>query len=223
MAPISTHHPRLRTYAALFAIVGWCAVILQFFLSIDLALGNGKTVALGIIVYSGYFTILTNILAAFALTAVALPMHSPLGKHLHRPGVVTAIAACITIVGLTYLLVLSKIWAPQGWLWVADVTLHYVMPTAFVIFWWFAVPRGALNWKDLPSWLVFPLGYLVYVLARGAMIGLYPYPFIDVGVLGINAVLVNSLLVLLAFIAVAALLIVINNYVKPKAVSDKFN
>ena len=220
---MNTSHSRLRIYAVLFAAVGWCAVILQFFLSIDLALGNGKTVALGIIVYSGYFTILTNILAALALTAVALPMHSPLGKHLHRPGVVTAIAACITIVGLTYLLVLSKIWAPQGWLWVADVVLHYVMPTAFVIFWWFAVPRGALNWKDLPSWLVFPLGYLGYVFARGAMIGLYPYPFVDVGVLGVNAVLMNSALIALSFIVVAALLIVTNNYVKPKANSAKFS
>lgn len=94
--------------------------------------------------------------------------------------------------------------------------LHYVMPTAFMIFWWFAVPRGALRWQDLPGWLTFPVGYLVYVFACGAMIGLYPYPFVDVGVLGINAVLINSAFVALAFILVTAVLILINNYLKPE-------
>ena len=44
-------------------------------------------------------------------------------------------------------------------------------------------------------------------LVRGALIGRYPYPFIDVGALGYGRVLVNSVGVLLGFILIALILV----------------
>ena len=41
--------------------------------------------------------------------------------------------------------------------------------------------------------MVPPLLYVVYVLVRGHLTGLYPYPFIDVGALGLKYVLLNAL------------------------------
>ena len=38
------------------------------------------------------------------------------------------------------------------------------------------------------GWLAYPGVYLVYVLARGAVSGEYPYPFMDVKVLGYGGV-----------------------------------
>ena len=46
-----------------------------------------------------------------------------------------------------------------------------------------------LRWKDAVAWLAYPGVYLVYILARGAVSGLYPYPFVDVNVLGYAGVL----------------------------------
>ena len=55
------------------------------------------------------------------------------------------------------------------------------------------VPARVLCWRDVPWLLLYPLVYLVYVFARGEMVGLYPYPFIDVLVLGYGAALLNSI------------------------------
>jgi hypothetical protein len=45
-------------------------------------------------------------------------------------------------------------------------------------------PKSPLTrWHPL-RWAVLPLIYCIYALVRGRMTGTYPYPFIDVGILG---------------------------------------
>jgi len=44
--------------------------------------------------------------------------------------------------------------------------------------------------------LLYPLGYTVYIIIRGAITDLYPYPFMDAGELGYTVVFFNSLMVL---------------------------
>jgi hypothetical protein len=45
-----------------------------------------------------------------------------------------------------------------------------------------------------------PLAYFPYALARGALDGRYPYPFIDVGTLGWARVLGNAAAIAAAFL-----------------------
>jgi hypothetical protein len=47
----------------------------------------------------------------------------------------------------------------------------------------------------------------MYTLIRGAFFGFYPYPFIDVILLGYNKVLLNSFFMVLAFLFIGTLLI----------------
>ena len=47
---------------------------------------------------------------------------------------------------------------------------------------------------------------IAYAMARGAITGFYPYPFIDVPALGIARVIVNALAILAGFFAIAILL-----------------
>jgi len=56
-----------------------------------------------------------------------------------------------------------------------------------------------LRWPDAFTWLAYPGIYLVYILARGAASGLYPYPFVDVTELGYGRVFVHAGLLMLAF------------------------
>ena len=202
--------------AAIGAIVGWCALVLQFFLSIGIAQAAGRTAAWGIFQYVGFFTVLTNLLVALALTASATGWASPLWRFFRRAGVQTAIAASIVIVGLTYFFILRHVWAPTGLLLLADVLLHYVMPEVFVVHWWLRVPARALRFADVPGWWGYPIGYLVYVLVRGAVAGVYPYPFIDLATLGPARTAINAVAVLAAFTAVALLLVALGR-VKPEA------
>ncbi|MEJ7688640.1 MAG: Pr6Pr family membrane protein [Variovorax sp.] len=201
-------------FAAVAAALGWGALALQLALSIQLSLGNGRTVLWGVFMYLGFFTILTNLLAACALTAAARSRGGRLWRFFREPGVASAIAASITIVGLVYFFVLRHVWAPEGLLWLADVLLHYAMPTLFLAYWWIAVPARGLRWRGILRWWIYPLGYLIYAMVRGAAAGVYPYPFIDVGALGYGRTAVNAVGVLAGFSLVAALLVAVGR-VKP--------
>lgn len=102
---------------------------------------------------------------------------------------------------------LRQLWQPQGWQLAADVILHDAMPVLFLLYWWLAVPKTGLHWRQLPGWLLYPAGYFLYVLARGALNDWYPYPFVDVSTLGHARVLSNAMMVLLAFVVLGLMLI----------------
>jgi hypothetical protein len=206
--------PAARRLATVAACIGWATLALQLYLSIALAVTADRSVAWGLFMYLGFFTVLTNLLVALALSAAASGAAGPFWRFLRRPGVVTAIAAAIAMVGLIYHFVLRLIWDPQGLLWLADVLLHYVMPMLFLVYWWIAVPARGLRWRYIPVWWSWPLIYLAYVLLRGALAGVYPYPFIDAGNLGYARTAINAVGMLAAFTLIAALLVAIGR-VKP--------
>ncbi|MBX3131876.1 MAG: Pr6Pr family membrane protein [Gemmatimonadaceae bacterium] len=199
-----------RTLLVLAALLGWTAVLTQFVLSIRSSLAGGNSVWHGIVMYFGYFTLLTNILCAAILTAFLRGRDAPLRRFLRRPGVVTAAATSIIVVGVVYHLLLAATWNPQGIDLVVDTLLHTVNPLLFVLAWTRLVPRGAVALRDAPWWALYILGYAAYILVRGAAIGEYPYPFIDVTVLGYPTALRNAALLGLAFVALSALMVGVN-------------
>ncbi|OOG60320.1 Pr6Pr family membrane protein [Rhodanobacter sp. C03] len=203
---------RYRLFAATAALLGWFALALQLLLSIQLTIANGQGALAGIWAYVGYFTILTNVLAALALTADARAPRGAVGRFFTRPDVHTAIAMSIVIVAAIYNLMLRQLWQPQGWQIVADNTLHVVMPVLFLLYWWLAVPKATLRWPQVIHWQLYPAAYFAYVLVRGAVDHWYPYPFLDVTQLGYLRVLVDACVVLLVFVAVALLLVALGRW-----------
>lgn len=189
---------------------GWLTVGTQFFLSVRTSLNNGGSVIDGIVSYFGYFTLLTNILCAAILTAHALGGDGALRAFLRKPGVTTAAATSIIVVGVVYHLLLAATWNPQGIDLVVDTMLHTVMPVAFVLAWTRLVPRGAVSLRQTPMWSSYILVYAAYILVRGAIIGQYPYPFIDVTVLGYGIALRNAALLGVAFVALSAGMVGVN-------------
>jgi hypothetical protein len=201
----------VRPFAAAAALIGWSALAAQLYLSLCMGLANGNGIARSLIIYIGYFTILTNALVASALTAAVITSNSSASTRLAaffiRPGVNTAIAVYITVVGITYSLLLRHIWEPQGLQWIVDVALHDLMPVLFLVYWWCAVPTHLVRWPDIPLWLVYPTGYFAYSMASGIVLGRYPYPFLDVGEIGYVRVLMTGIGMLIGFILVAVVLI----------------
>ncbi len=192
-------HPLLTR---LVALVAWFGLVLQAVLTVRLVLSQGGTVMGALAIYFAYFTVLTNLLVAVTLS---LPM-----RRFRTPGLATGVAVSIALVGLAYHVLLRHVWDPQGLQWVADVTLHYVTPLLCVLHWWLAVPPARHAWHAPLVWAAWPIAYLLYALLRGHWLQSYPYPFIDVTVLGyrqtwLNALglLVVFLLLGLAFVAVA--------------------
>lgn len=189
------------------AVLAWATLALQLALSLRLAADNGRGMAMGVVIYFGFFTILSNGLAALALTLPRLRPASPAGRFFARPGVNTAIAAYLALVGIAYSLLLRRVWNPQGLQLVVDHLLHDAMPLAFLAYWWFAVRKRDVIWSDIPYWLIFPVVYFALTLARGALTGLYPYPFVDAAALGVAQAVINALCVLVGLFVIAAALV----------------
>lgn len=184
-----------RVAAASLALLAWAALALQLWLSLRLAAGNGQGPLHGLVLYLGYFTVLTNLLVALVATRGARMADG--GRDLAWRG--CAITS-ILVVGLGYHLLLRHVWDPQGWQKIADIALHYAVPLAALL-WWLAVPPRTRAAPAAPlRWLAWPVAYAVYALLRGPLVGSYPYYFIDVGTLGMPRVLAHLAGLLVVFV-----------------------
>ena len=197
--------PSRRAYAASVALLAWAALAAQLWLTIGVVLAQGRGLITGLVVFFGFFTVLTNLLAAVVMTGHAAGPGNAVFRHTAGPVVMTTTAAAITMVGSIYFLILRHLWKPEGAQFWADVALHYFIPALVVIFWAWAVSTRSIRLKDTPWLFMYPLVYLVYVFVRGEMIQLYPYPFIDVLAIGYRAALLNSAGMMLAYALVVGL------------------
>ncbi len=194
-----------RRLAGVLAVMGWWSLFTQLWLTTTREMAAGHGFLWGLVVYFGYFTLLTNAYCALVATAIAGgPRLSSGWDRWRQPWVVTGAMAAIVVVGSVFFLLLRHQFHPEGLQWVVDRCFHYVMPVAFVVLWWRAVPRGSLHWGHLPPMMVYPSTYLGYLMVRGEAIGQYPYFFIDVARLGYPQVLLNAVGVALLFVALAA-------------------
>jgi hypothetical protein len=198
---------RSRPLAALLAFISWSGVLLQGYLTMHAAIEGGKGVTGGLVIYLGYFTILTNLLVCAAITAPLLAPNSAWGKYFSRPEVMAWVTTSIVFVGISFHLLLRHVFNPQGAHLVANDLLHYATPAACLLYWWFAAPKSSLRWVHPFWWGLYPTLYLVYALIRGAIIQSYPYGFIDAGVLGYQRTFVNGIGLLIAFFALGLALV----------------
>jgi hypothetical protein len=205
----------MRIYAAVGALLGWLALVLQLYLM--LVQSPGPAMLGTVITYFSFFTILTNFLTALVFTAVAFDLQTGRARWFRSATVQAGTAVYIAIVGVIYQLLLRQLWNPQGAQWVADVLLHSVIPVGYVVYWLLFGPRTGLNWKTAVVWLTYPAAYLVYILARGAVSGLYPYPFVDVNVLGYGGVLVRAVLLLLIFLGTGLLVVALARRIRARS------
>jgi hypothetical protein len=61
----------------------------------------------------------------------------------------------------------------------------------------------------MPWWLFYPATYLGYMLLCGPLLGHYPYPFLDPGLLGYGQLALNSAALLVVLIVVGAVFVLL--------------
>jgi len=201
---------KVRRFSTLLAVLGWAAVLTQLYLSVEAEIRAGRGAAFGVLMYTGYFTLLTNIFCAAVASAHAWPKSTAkLGDTLRAPWVVSAATLSIVMVGSIYFALLRNMYNPQGINFWVNSTLHYVIPPLFMIFWWQIIPRGGLVLSDVWRMLTYPVAYLIYLIVRGEATGLYPYFFIDVPRIGYGHALTNAALISGVFALSAVLMVFI--------------
>jgi len=196
-----------RWFSVVVAVAAWSALLLQYVLLIGSTLATlGPWFAT--LQFFSFFTILSNLLVALTTSFALVEARSRLGLFFTRATVRGAAALCIGVTGLIYFFVLSSTWAPTGLQWLVDKQLHYVVPILYLTWWLICAEHRLLRWSDPLRWLLFPAVYLGWTLLRGAWLNEYPYPFVDVGVIGYPSMLFNSvgvgaLFALFGFVIVA--------------------
>lgn len=197
--------------ALIIALVGWFAVITQLVLII-----NNREVSIGntLFRFFGFFTVDTNIIVALCFTFIFLGTKYRLGRFFSKPSTITAITVYITIVGIVYNVILRSLWQPTGLQNTVDELLHTFIPALVIIFWLIFVPIEQLKWKNVFTWLIYPIIYIIYALIHGAVTKWYPYPFVDVNKLGYNKALFNTAGILLVIFLLSLALIATGKLMK---------
>ena len=195
-----------RALPLLGLLIGAGTLLTQFALTMSLSQANGRTLLGSVIFLFSFFTILSNLLAAFCLAAFAFPRCGHLA-FFRKPRVATAIALYMLVVAAIYIAILEGLWVPTGLMRVLDTLLHYVMPALFLVFWAVFVPKGATRYADIPRFLAFPALYGAYVMLRGALTGEYPYPILDAGRLGYAAAFANMAAITMLFTVLGAVFV----------------
>jgi hypothetical protein len=194
-----------RTFRLAAGILGLAAIVLQYVLVL---MGeSGPDAVRRTINFFSYFTILTNVLVVLAFLGPTLLGEMAVGRFFARPGVRTAIAIYIIIVGALVFFILRHLTNFQGLDFLCDILLHYIMPALFVIDWVFLVSKSELQWRDMLGWLWFPVFYLIWTFTHGVISGFYPYPFLNTAELGLGRVLLNELGLLVVFLVLGLVLV----------------
>lgn len=198
-----------RPFAILIAVIGWVAVLLQLYLSTRMTLANGRSPGWALVVYFGYFTILTNWLVCLAVSWPLLAPSSAPGRFFAQPAAIGGVTASIVFVGIAYHLLLRQPGALHGLHVVTNVLLHYVTPILFMLYSLIVLRGVGLRWTAPLWWSIYLVLYFTYALIRGALIGSYPYGFIDVSELGYAVTLRNGCFLLAAFLVLGYVLMLV--------------
>ena len=148
---------------------------------------------------AGFFTILTNLIIAAHLFAVARNWQMPASRAAN-------LLVSIVMVAATYHLLLAGLWQPQGLAWWANQGLHTAVPLAYLA-WWLAFAPKDVTRRDMPYWLIYPLAYCIYAIIRGELTGFWAYPFLDADTLGLPRFALNVAGMLAAFAVMSGLVL----------------
>ena len=195
--------PLSRGVAALVAAVGWTGLAVQLDASIEL------TGSLGPALWAmlRFFTVLGNLLCAVVFTAIALGQSWAV-----RPKVISGVAMTMLLIGVVYGVLLQGLLDLSAGRQLASTLLHKVTTVLAPLWWLIFAVKGRLSFRDPLLWALFPLAYFAYGLTRGAIDGVYPYPFMNVATIGWERTAVNGAVMATAFVLAGVALVALDRW-----------
>lgn len=189
---MDTEAATTRMVAALVALIAWIGLAVQFKASFE----QQTSVVVTLWIMFRYFTIVANFLAAVLFTRIALSRNK-----IGSASLLGGFTLAMLLVGIIYWLLLRGMIELSGGAKLADLLLHSVTPVLVPLYWLIFAQKGRLRARDPLLWLILPAAYLAYALARGAMEGIYAYPFIDVARIGWLQTATTAIMIASGFLA----------------------
>lgn len=198
------------------AVLGAIGIGIQFYFSFTRKLEQGFSVLYAANHFFSFFTIIINTGVAVLLLAYYFFPESKLSRWFKNTANSAAVALYILIVSLIYYTILMNSRPLLAIEMVATHILHGYVPLAYLGLWFFKFRNGDLKYSDSFKWVLFPLGYFIYILLRGAVIDAYPYFFVNVAQIGYPMVLLYAVGILTVFLISGLSLVVIDRRIKLK-------
>lgn len=209
----ATRLPVARALHGLLALAPAAGIALEVSRALTEGAGAAGTLTERLVRLFSYFTIQSNVLVLVASVLLA--------TRPARTGRVTAVLhldalLCIGVTGVVYHAVLADQAATltaSGAL--ADLLLHTVSPIGAWVVWLLVGPRPRFGGSTVAWSVAFPLAWIAYTFTRGAVTGWYPYPFLDVGVIGPARAVLNTVVVAVGFLTLALLVRLLERVLPP--------
>ena len=148
-----------------------------------------------------FFTVQSNLIAGGTALLLAIRLDRP--SLVFRTFRLIGLVA-ITVTGVVFHVALARLLDLDGLDQLGNQLVHTVVPVLTVVGWLIFGPRGATSRRVAWLSLIFPACWLAFTLIRGAVIDWYPYPFIDVSVIGYGKAVLNAFWVSLLLLGLAA-------------------
>lgn len=149
-----------------------------------------------------FFTIDSNIVVLVtSMLLVVAPLRGGFWWEALRLNALVA----ITVTGAVYAVLLAPSIHLDGWALTTMIGLHVVSPIGFVGAWLVLGPRPRFRGATIPAAFVLPVVWIAVTFIRGAIVDWYPYPFLDVGSIGLPRAIANAALIVLAAAVLAVL------------------
>ncbi|WP_144875637.1 Pr6Pr family membrane protein [Microbacterium sp. 1.5R] len=231
--PAASDLPAVEPHAPLLAdaAIGWRPLALAYRLIAVTLIATGVARNAGIVdgTFDAttllYYTMVSNLiclgwmLVLVARTTGDLRGSGTRGTSTPSARLSGAVMMAITVTMLIYLVVLvpTRVTAGDTDIFsLTDTLVHVATPALLIADWLLFVPKGAFRWTDPLAWILVPYAYLVWAFVYGALGGefvpgqRYPYPFMDVGALGIPGVTQWVVALTIALVAVGFVFVVID-------------
>jgi hypothetical protein len=177
-----------RRSAGLIAICAFAILCVRVYIQVQ----EGKSIFEALSFLTQFFTILTNSLVVVVFANVAI------GRNVSRR-VILATVVAIACVGGVFHVLLAHLQSLQGLSLWADHGVHTLIPVLSVV-WWLAFAENLrVRLSEIGVCLLWPISYFVYVLVRASFSGFYPYPFLNVPIIGWGALVFNLFGMLVLF------------------------
>ncbi len=174
----------LVSYKLFFSLLGFSAIVTEIATTVERGVFNPAH-------FFSFFTIQVNLLVFVTFLLSALIVAS--GKQRRWLDILRAIITVyILVVGVGFAVLLSGL---EGVALTAvpwdNTVLHYILPVAVLVDFIIDRPKQKINFKTGLFWIIYPLVYVAYSLTRGAIVGWYPYPFLNPEVNGYGGIAVT--------------------------------
>ena len=206
---------RVRILAGATAAICWVGLAMQFALIVQatrrIAEAGGLKFPLlaGTAVFFSFLTLQITLIAAVITSRAAMSRSSNAGSRL-----ASALAAYEAAGAIIFLGALQPYWHHAGTQLLADLVLHGLIPVLYLGF-WCAAPKPSLRWRDPLLWLFYPAIYLALLLFAARWTGFYPYPFIDVRVLGFWILIFNGIAIGVTFWSIGVAIVLVSRMPRP--------